>query len=743
MSLAVFLLLAKITNAQSTQLWGMCTSGGANNQYGYLFKMNLDGSNFVNMYPLSWAHGADPKGGLIQHPNGSIYGMTESGGAYGEGVLFIFNGYHLVVHDFGFGPWDPASPRGKLLAASNGILYGVTPKGGGQFNGTLFCLNPNGGQVTKIRDFNLNNANGIGPCGSLMQASNGLIYGTSFNGGYNGYGFVFSFNPVNNAYNEYSLNSLWSGASGKYPESTLVQKGNYLYGTTTKGGTCNKGTVFKFNMTTHSVSDVMEFCGNQSDYGDFPTGLLTVTSAGDFYGTTHGGGASGTSNNDGVLFKFTNYSSAQTTPVYFDGTNKGSAPHGGMLSASDGNFYGTTTAGGAHSTGTIFRFNPATNSFLKIYDFFGGKCYGELLEIPCSPVAVYPGNITSSGGIPKVCPGETRTYAVTAVAGLTYNWSAFPGATITSGQGSSSITVSFSNAFVASSGSLKVIATNGICTSAASYKAIYKNIPDQPGAISVSGGAAAVCPGDNRSYSVPLVVSGTTLNWTGFTGLNITGGQGTSTITTNFTSAFTASTGTLTVTATNSCGTTTPTSLVISRNSPVQPGNISGSSTVCSGQYSQYAISAVSNATSYSWTWPTGATASLGAGGTSIMVHFGSTGGNVTVQSYNACGFSASKTRSITVSCRDGEDKTVPQNNFEVSPNPTNGLTVVKLTLPESQICELILSDLSGRIVKSNKVNGTKGLQEYELDMRNLTEGIYLLRISTPGSESFKRISKN
>jgi hypothetical protein len=86
---------------------------------------------------------------------------------------------------------------------------------------------------------------------------------------------------------------------------------------------------------------------------------------------------------------------------------------------------------------------------------------------------------------------------------------------------------------------------------------------------------------------------------------------------------------------------------------PVQPGAITGTATQCPSLTAQtYSIAAVTNATTYNWTVPTGWTITAGAGTTSITVTTGSTGqnGNISVTAQNSCGTSTARTLSVTVS---------------------------------------------------------------------------------------------
>ncbi|MES2284988.1 MAG: hypothetical protein V4547_04805 [Bacteroidota bacterium] len=84
---------------------------------------------------------------------------------------------------------------------------------------------------------------------------------------------------------------------------------------------------------------------------------------------------------------------------------------------------------------------------------------------------------------------------------------------------------------------------------------------------------------------------------------------------------------------------------------PAQPGIITGSATFCNGSAGNvYIISAVTGATSYSWTVPSGSTITAGQGTTSITVTFGSTSGNIDVTAGNTCGTSTSSSLAVVSS---------------------------------------------------------------------------------------------
>ena len=151
-----------------------------------------------------------------------------------------------------------------------------------------------------------------------------------------------------------------SGTNGQYPEAnlTLGSDGNF-YGTTESGGaSTNDGTIFKVT-TNGTFATLVNFNGTN---GANPLAALTLGPDGNFYGTTeYGGNTIGNTNvngaglGGGTVFQVTT-NGTLTTLVNFAATN-GAYPHGGLLLAPDGKFYGTTASGGPNGLpyGTLFR----------------------------------------------------------------------------------------------------------------------------------------------------------------------------------------------------------------------------------------------------------------------------------------------------------------------------------------------------------------------------------------------------
>ena len=271
---------------------------------------------------------------------------------------------------------DGGFPSAGLVQATNGNLYGTTREGGytanGSAEGTIFKITP-GGTLTTLYKFCLESGctNGSWPYAGLVQATNGNFYGTTNQGGANGQGTVFKITPGGTLTTLYSLCSQTNCTDGADPEAGLVQAANGdLYGTTERGGSINNGgTVFRIT-PGGTLTTLYSFCSQSgcADGAD-PDGLVQDTN-GDFYGTTSSGGANGY----GTVFKIAP-SGTLTTLYSFctqSGCPDGANPYAGLVQANDGNLYGTTTFGGANAgggyAGTVFRITPG-GTLTTLYSF--------------------------------------------------------------------------------------------------------------------------------------------------------------------------------------------------------------------------------------------------------------------------------------------------------------------------------------------------------------------------------------
>src|ERR1022692_4477120 len=264
---------------------------------------------------------------------------------------------------------DGDYPRAGLVQTTNGDLYGTTAAGGAnRLGGTVFKITP-GGTLTTLYSFcsQTNCTDGSNSFAGLVQAANGDLYGTTGDGGANGYGAVFKITPSGTLTTLYNFCSQTNCTDGAGPQAGLVQAahGN-LYGTTSSYPFNTGGTIFKIT-PSGTLTTLYSFCSQSGcTDGEGPRAGLVQATNGDFYGTTDGGG----SNNGGTVFKITPSGTLTTLYTFCSqsGCTDGASPNAGLVQDTNGDFYGTTYGGigrGGPANGTVFRLSVGLGPFVK------------------------------------------------------------------------------------------------------------------------------------------------------------------------------------------------------------------------------------------------------------------------------------------------------------------------------------------------------------------------------------------
>lgn len=371
--------------------YGVTSQGGSG--YGSIFEVTSTG-RLSTLYKFcsqpNCADGEYPTG-LVLASNGKFYGTTtgSSVGPYGTVFEITAAGKLTTLYTFcsQANCADGANPYAPPVQA-NGALYGITSSGGDHVNGqvctdrgcgTVFKITP-AGKFTTIYNFcaQANCTDGADP-GHLLLAGNGNLYGTTYIGGTADAGTVFEVSPAG-AFNALYSFCAQTGCPDGLEPNALVQaaQGNF-FGTTFLGGSgfSNDGTFFKMS-PTGNLTTLYWFCanGNCSNGANPNPGIIQGTN-GDFYGTTNCGGL-GNGCNDfsygpGTIFEIT--SSGKLTTLYRfcsqTNCNDGEGPVAGVLQATDGKFYGTTTFGGANGWGTVFRLDLGLGPFVAFVNAYG------------------------------------------------------------------------------------------------------------------------------------------------------------------------------------------------------------------------------------------------------------------------------------------------------------------------------------------------------------------------------------
>jgi uncharacterized repeat protein (TIGR03803 family) len=314
---------------------------------------------------------------------------------------------YTVLHSFD--STDGREPEASLIQASDGNLYGTTVGGGADNWDTVFKITPSGSLLT-LYSFCAQGypcLDGYGPNG-IIQATDGNFYGTTGGGGANRDGTVFKITPNGKLTRLYGFCSQGGCADGANPLAALVEgaDGN-LYGTTVGGGADNWGTVFK--ITPAGTLTTLHSFVSYTD-GANPYAPLLQASDGNFYGTTSSGGEH---DSGGTVFEIT--PSGTLTTVYnfcsLSGCTDGAGPFAGLVQDINGNFYGTTLYGGPNyicygGCGTVFKMSPSgTLTTLHSFDATDGSGPNGLIQ--ATDGSFY--GTTYQGGASSACSGGCGT----------------------------------------------------------------------------------------------------------------------------------------------------------------------------------------------------------------------------------------------------------------------------------------------------------------------------------------------
>jgi uncharacterized repeat protein (TIGR03803 family) len=310
---------------------GACTIFGGLDGCGTVFELTppaTPGGAWTKTTIYSFQGGADgylPNGNLTFDSAGNLYGATTYGGGFGScnapyyqycGTIFELSPprqsggiwTEKVLYSFKSGA-DGANPYGGLVFDEHGAMYGTTQVGGNQNCqpaggvgcGTVFKLQPsatgpgvwNESILYRFRSEGLSDdgADGAGPNPGLVVDQDGVLYGTTLDGGSNEEGTIFSLSPPGKPGATWVETIIldFGGLVGTQPMAGLVLHSGILYGTVYSGGGYQAGTAFRLEASTIlkgrvSPTVICDFpMGNQAAE---PESQLTLDKSGALYGTT-------------------------------------------------------------------------------------------------------------------------------------------------------------------------------------------------------------------------------------------------------------------------------------------------------------------------------------------------------------------------------------------------------------------------------------------------------------------------
>ena len=322
-------------------VFGVTQVGGATDEGAMFFVDPLDGFHLIRSFSTGGERGVYPNS-LAFSDDGTLFGTTAFGGAYGCGTLFRvgWTGSAGTVHSFDCVKGN--IPSGRIVVR-DGSVIGSTGSGGSTSGGSIYRVSSTG-EITVLYEVAQHFSNEAGMYWGLRSAPNGDLIGATM--GWDIGDFHGVVLRVDAAGVTTILHTFGGGADGSRPTSApVVAADGTIYGTTFQGGLQDSGTVYKIS-PQGDYSVLYSFTPDQAG----PFSGLVLGHNGRLYGTTVYGGQTG----NGTVFELK--TNGQLRVVYeFNGVNNFGYPQGGLVETTPGTFYGTTGGGGDFQLGTIYK----------------------------------------------------------------------------------------------------------------------------------------------------------------------------------------------------------------------------------------------------------------------------------------------------------------------------------------------------------------------------------------------------
>jgi uncharacterized repeat protein (TIGR03803 family) len=301
------------------------------------------------------AEGCYPEGKLLMDDAGTLYGTTYDGGAHNCGTVYRLkrasdgSWADSTLHDFNH--TDGCLSQGGLAMDKQGNLYGGTLKGGSHGSGVAYQLTQASNSQWRYHALHEFDESEAHPATGFIFDMDGNLYGGDRTG-------IFVLSQTNGVWAERTAYSFHKETDGYAPSGDLFfdKEGN-LYGTNGQGGENNRGTVFELSPDSSGgwTGRVLHSFSNGHD-GRYPLGGVIVSPGGDVYGTTSMGGE----HEAGTVFRLTSGANGWTETLLhsFAGGRDGRGPVAGVFLDHSGRLFGTTYSGGASNVGILFEIAP-------------------------------------------------------------------------------------------------------------------------------------------------------------------------------------------------------------------------------------------------------------------------------------------------------------------------------------------------------------------------------------------------
>jgi uncharacterized repeat protein (TIGR03803 family) len=313
-----------------------------------------------------YGDGKNPYGGVAFDSHGNLDGTTVAGGSGGPcasdgcGVVYQLNIRHgrkeTVLHSFTAGN-DGFGPGGGVAFDASGDVFGTTPDGGAASEGVVYEVSRSARRWHErvVHTFTGGRDGAVGSLGPLLF-DGASFFGVTEEGGAHGVGTAFKLSRSGRGWKFTAIYAFKGGSDAASPYGGLLMDGaGNLFGTTYYGGASGLGTVFELTPARGAYRERVLYSFKGGSDGSFSTSTLVFGGPGDLYGTTSMGGGSC---DCGTIFKLNAKTGAEQVLHSFGGGGDGAYPYYGMTRGPNGDYYGATVAGGSFGQGAVYEFTP-------------------------------------------------------------------------------------------------------------------------------------------------------------------------------------------------------------------------------------------------------------------------------------------------------------------------------------------------------------------------------------------------